>query len=95
LELTDEAREGGIQLYNLFMVSERIFSILIRMDQLISHRNTGGPSHFAELLGISERTLYNYLRILKELGGDIHFNSCYCSYEYLNGYRLFIGYHED
>ena len=93
MELIGEARERGIQLNNLLMVSERMFSILIRMDKLISRRDTGCPSHFAEILGISERTLFNYLNILKELGGDIHFNPCYCSYEYLNGYRLFIGYH--
>jgi len=77
------------------MVSEKLFLVLIRMDQLISLRNTGSPSHFAEILGISERTLYNYLIILKELGGDIQYNSCYCSYEYLNNYRLYIGYQEN
>jgi len=74
---------------------DKLFSILIRMDYLISLRNTGHPSQFAELLGISERTLYNYLKILKELGGDIQFNPCCCSYEYLNNYRLHLGYHEN
>jgi len=84
-----------IQHYSKTMVSDELFSVLKRIDKIISLRNTGTPSHFAEVLGISERTLYNYLKLLKELGGDIHFNSCDCSYEYLNDYRLHIGYIEN
>ncbi|MCK4991753.1 MAG: HTH domain-containing protein [Bacteroidales bacterium] len=62
------------------------------MDQLIRFRETGTPEDFACRLGISVRTLYNYLKILKELGADIQYNTYSRSYEYLSEIRLYIGY---
>jgi len=57
-------------------------STLKRIDRLIRLRATGRPSEFAEKMGISERSLYNYLSRLKQLGANIRFNECCNSYEY-------------
>jgi len=62
------------------------------MDQLIYLKSTGSPEEFAELLNVSIRTLYYYLKIMKELGAEIKYNPYSLSYEYLNEKRLIIGY---
>lgn len=69
-----------------------LLSALQRMDQLISFRITGSPAEFARRLGISERTLFSYLTILKDLGACICYNKYSCSYEYQDENRLQIGY---
>ncbi|MCK5137883.1 MAG: HTH domain-containing protein [Bacteroidales bacterium] len=74
------------------MESVKLLSALSQMDQLIRFRKTGTPEDFACRLGISVRTLYNYLKILKELGADIQYNTYNLSYEYLSEIRLYIGY---
>jgi len=74
------------------MESVKLLSALFQMDQLIRFRETGTPEDFANRLGISVRTLYNYLKILKELGADIQYNTYSISYEYLSEIRPYIGY---
>ncbi len=64
------------------MSTRKIIEILRRMDQMIRMRRTGGPEEFASRLGVSERTMYNYLSLLKELGAPIRFSSWMDSYEY-------------
>jgi predicted DNA-binding transcriptional regulator YafY len=48
---------------------------LEQMDQLIRLKSTGSPNLFATRLGISKSSLYNYLEILKLLGGPVRYNS--------------------
>lgn len=74
------------------MESVKLLSALSRMDQLIRFRETGTPEDFANRLGISVRSLYNYLNIMKELGADIQYNKYTHSYEYLSEVRLYIGF---
>ncbi len=50
------------------------FTRLELADFLISRRSTGRPSKLAKRLGISERTLYDFLEMMKDLGAPI----CYC-----------------
>lgn len=45
-----------------------------RINYLICSRRTGTPSQFAEKLELSESTLYNYLRALRELGAPIAYD---------------------
>lgn len=66
------------------------FTILKRMDQLIHLESTGTPAEFAHKLEISERSQYNYLKILEDLGADIQFNTHRISYEFKNKKRLVI-----
>ena len=46
----------------------------IRLDHLISHKSTGTPADCANKIGISERSLYDYLKILKEMGAPVRFS---------------------
>jgi len=60
------------------------------MEQLIYHESTGTPEEFAQKLEISKRSLYNYLKILKDFGAEIRYNQHRRSYEYANQKRLLI-----
>ena len=66
---------------------ERI-ECLKRMDQMIRFQKTGSPDEFAEYMGLAKRTLYTYLKELKERGAEIKFNKFLNSYEYLNDFHL-------
>lgn len=52
------------------------------MDRLIRIKGTGTPQYFAKKLGISERTLYEYLSFMKDLGAPIEYNKFRESYYY-------------
>ncbi len=52
------------------------------MDRLIRIKGTGTPQYFAKKLGISERTLYEYLAYMKDLGAPIEYDKCRQSYYY-------------
>lgn len=49
---------------------------LKRIDCFIRMQSTGTPKEFSQKLGISESTLYEELKLLKEEGADI----CFCHY---------------
>jgi predicted DNA-binding transcriptional regulator YafY len=55
---------------------------LIRLDYLIHLKATGTPANCASKIGISERSLYDYLKILKEMGAPIKFSRNRGTYYY-------------
>ena len=55
---------------------------LIRLDYLIHLKSTGTPADCANKIGISERSLYDYLKILKEMGAPIKFSRNRGTYYY-------------
>lgn len=57
-------------------------SMLERIDQLIRLKSTGNPKEFARRLGISRSMLYEYLGILRCLGGPIQYNRSMNTYIY-------------
>jgi predicted DNA-binding transcriptional regulator YafY len=59
-----------------------IFQRLARIDYLIRHKATGSPSELAKRLGISERSVYEYLNLMKEFGAPIKFNNFRQTYYY-------------
>lgn len=63
-------------------MQKEIFHRLERIDQLIRIKATGTPTELASKLGISERSVYEYLNLMKELGAPIKFNSYRQSYYY-------------
>jgi predicted DNA-binding transcriptional regulator YafY len=69
-----------------------LFNRLERMDQLIRLKATGSPKEFAARLQISESMMYNYLDLLKSLGGPIRYCKQAGSYEYASPVRLELGY---
>jgi predicted DNA-binding transcriptional regulator YafY len=71
---------------------------LIRLDYLIHLKSTGTPSDCAQKIGISERSLYDYLKILKEMGAPIKFSRMRGTYYYHEDGRFrisFIGNHHE
>lgn len=67
-------------------------NVLIRVDSLIHLQNTGTPADLAHKLNVSERTVYNIVAFLRELGGDIVYDKYRSSYCYRSSKRLFIKY---
>ena len=65
---------------------------LIRLDHLIALKATGTPSDCAHKIGISERSLYDYLKILKEMGAPIMFSRNRRTYFYKEEGRFRISF---
>lgn len=57
-------------------------NLLLQLDQFIRLKGTGSPSEFARKLGISERSLYEYLKVLKDLGAPVKWSRQDKSYYY-------------
>lgn len=57
-------------------------NLLLRLDLFIRQKGTGSPPEFARKMGISERSLYEYLRVLKDLGAPIKWSRQERSYYY-------------
>ncbi|NCP61397.1 MAG: HTH domain-containing protein [Flavobacteriales bacterium] len=57
--------------------------VVIRIHEMICLENTGKPHCLAELLDVSERTVYNYIAFMKEeLKAPIHYSTIKESYYY-------------
>jgi predicted DNA-binding transcriptional regulator YafY len=67
-------------------------NLLLRLDQFIQRKGTGSPPEFAQKMGVSERSLYEYLRVLKELGAPIRFSRQERSYYYEKGGQFQISF---
>jgi predicted DNA-binding transcriptional regulator YafY len=65
---------------------------LIRLDHLIHHKSTGTPSDCAQKIGISERSLYDYLKILKEMGAPVKFSRGRRTYYYTEGGQFHVSF---
>jgi predicted DNA-binding transcriptional regulator YafY len=59
-----------------------IFERLSRIDHLIRIKGTGTPAQLAERLNLSERSIYDYINFMKDLGCPIKFDSYRESYYY-------------
>ena len=57
--------------------------IIIRLNDLIMNEQTGSPRILASKLGITERSVYNYIAFMKrEMKAPIRYNSQRLSYVY-------------
>ncbi len=52
------------------------------IDELIQKKNTGNATRLAEKLKISERTVKEFIAVMKELGAPIYYNRKINSYCY-------------
>ena len=68
---------------------------LIRLDHLIAHKSTGTPADCANKIGISERSLYDYLRILKDMGAPVKFSRDRRTYYYVSEGNFKIGFYTE
>jgi len=57
-------------------------NLLLQLDQFIRQKGTGSPPEFARKMGISERSLYEYLKVLKDLGAPVKWSRQDKSYYY-------------
>lgn len=65
---------------------------LIRLDHLIRFKSTGTPADCAQKVGISERSLYDYLKILKDLGAPVRFSRGRRTYYYAEGGHFHVSF---
>lgn len=52
------------------------------IDNLIREHKTGNADELAEVVGVSSRTIYKYLDIMKQFGAPIAFNAIAKTYYY-------------
>lgn len=65
-----------------------------RMDLLIRTKSTGKPEEFARKLGLSPRSLFNYINFMRDhLGAPIEFSKEDESYYYTKNGGLKIGWY--
>jgi hypothetical protein len=58
------------------------------VDQLIRMRATGAPKDLARRLEVSERTVYNIMENLRDLGIDLYYCEARRSYCYKGNFRI-------
>lgn len=63
-------------------MQKEIILRLRRIDHLIRIKGTGSPAQLAKRIGISERSIYGYLNLMKDLGAPIRFCHYRESYYY-------------
>lgn len=56
--------------------------VIRKMDHLIRIKGTGSPRELADRLGISERSLYYYLALLRDLDAPVAYDRIRKSYYY-------------
>lgn len=71
---------------------KQYLNLLRQLDQFIRRKKTGSPSEFARKMGISERSLYEYLNVLKDLGAPIRFSRQEHSYYYLVEGQFYVSF---
>jgi hypothetical protein len=75
---------------------ESYISRLKKIDERIANRTTGTAKEFARSIGVCERTLYDYISVLKSLikvfGVTIIYNTDLKSYQYSRLGKLEISY---
>jgi predicted DNA-binding transcriptional regulator YafY len=63
-----------------------------QLDHLIREQRTGTPANLGEKIGASERTVYDYLKLMKELGAPISYSRSRNSYFYQEHGAFNIGF---
>ena len=65
-----------------------------RMDLLIRNNSTGRPAEFASKMGMSTRSLYNYINFMRvQLGAPIDYSNEMQSYYYTEAGIIRLGWH--
>lgn len=59
-----------------------ILQRLARIDYLIRIKGTGTPVQLADKIGLSERSVYEYLNLMREFGAPIKFDNYRETYYY-------------
>jgi predicted DNA-binding transcriptional regulator YafY len=75
-----------------YFTMKALLQRLIRLDHLIQYKSTGTPADCAQKIGISERSLYDYLKILKDMGAPVKFSRGRRTYFYSEGGHFHISF---
>lgn len=73
-------------------MQKEIFQRLSRIDHFIRIKGTGTPSELADKIGISERSTYEYLRLMKDFGAPVSYSRQRKSYYYKEEGRFLISF---
>jgi hypothetical protein len=65
-----------------------------KLDYLIREQRTGSPANLGEKIGASERSVFDYLKLMKELGAPISYSRSKSSYFYQRDGRFNIRFKE-
>jgi predicted DNA-binding transcriptional regulator YafY len=76
-------------------MQKEIFYRLNRIDHFIRIKGTGTPSELAGKIGISERSTYEYLRLMKDFGAPVYYSRQRKSYYYKEDGRFTISFLSD
>ena len=79
----------------IIMPAKKACSLMQRINKNIVLKRTLTPGEMARQLGISERQLYNYLNLMKEMGAPIHFSRRLNRYIYKEEGYFFVGFMKD
>lgn len=63
-----------------------------RLDNLIRRRATGTPGELAVRLDLSERQVYNIIKILKEMDAPVAYSTGESTYYYEQEVKLMLGF---
>lgn len=80
----------SILVYKTSAMPAKFIQRFKQIDKLIAAKATGTPAEFAEKLDISESTLYEFLKVLKELDAPIEFDGKRNTYYYTCSGRMVI-----
>lgn len=69
-----------------------ILKRLRQLDHLIYEGCTGSPAILSQKIGVSERSMFDYLKIMKEMGAPIGYSRSKGSYFYHSSGRFNIGF---
>jgi predicted DNA-binding transcriptional regulator YafY len=69
-----------------------ILQRLTRIDYLIRIKGTGTPVQLADKLGLSERSVYEYLNLMREFGAPIKFDAYRETYYYEKEGHFFVSF---
>lgn len=76
-------------------MQKEIFHRLSRIDALIRIKGTGTPSELADKIGISERSTYEYIRLMRDFGAPVFYSRQRKSYYYKEDGRFTISFQLD
>lgn len=65
-----------------------------QLDYLICEQRTGTPADLGQKIGVSERSVFDYLKLMREMGAPISYSRAKNSYFYQSNGRLMVRFKE-
>jgi hypothetical protein len=65
-----------------------------QLDHLIHEQCTGSPANLGQKIGVSQRSVFDYLKLMKDMGAPISYSRVKTSYFYQSDGRFNIRFME-